>query len=114
MGLYGHEEVCVCCVYVCGCGCGCGCVCLCLVFARLCICLFVCLPVLTSTYVVILKALVYRLDPASAQEKLDFEGALKHQEKVQLWYRPYIDDLNMQELFAKYTWPNADSFALMT
>ena len=29
---------------------------------------------------------MYRLDPASAQEKLDFEGALRHQEKVQLWY----------------------------
>ena len=28
---------------------------------------------------------MYRLDPASAQEKLDFEGALRHQEKVQLW-----------------------------
>lgn len=79
----------------------CGCVCLCLVFASMCICLFVCLPVLTS-YVAILKALVYQLDPASAQEKLAFEGALRHQEKVQLWCMPYIHALSMQELFAKY------------
>lgn len=84
------------------------------VFVCLCIYLFVCLPVLTSTYVAFLKALVYRLDPASAQEKLDFEGALRHQEKVQLWYWPYIHASNMWEMFINCTWPNADSLALLT